>query len=312
MNQDILDRMTALLGSILNDLLMGAASRWGARFPDVLWHYTKPEAFLKILEHGTLRASHIRFMNDEREYIHAAQFVLDGIAAARSTMPSQHAQAVLVEMERFFTMGLSLATSNAVFAGAFSAARDDLSQWRAYGGAEGGISIGFAFDALLERVQSPGVPQLLLPVEYDEVRQRRAADQLVQRGVQLYEQLQAEGVAVSARDYAFALNEKSTELAAIPKHKTFRAEDEWRIVRRVEPSDLSKVTFIGHETVITPAWDFDLKLPTTGRMPLAEIIVGPGRMAAHTAEAVRALLVQRGYGSTVPVTSSGVPYRVVK
>ncbi len=34
--------------------------------PSLLWHYTRPEAFLKIVEAGTLRASHIQYMNDER------------------------------------------------------------------------------------------------------------------------------------------------------------------------------------------------------------------------------------------------------
>lgn len=312
MNQAVLDRLTAMLSGVLGDALLGATSRWGDAFPSVLWHYTKPEAFLKIMEHGTLRASHMRFMNDEAEYIHAVQLVVDAIGAARGAPTSAHAQAVLAEMEKFFRMGLSLDTANAVFAGSLSAARDDLSQWRAYGGPEGGISIGFEFQALWNGVQSPGGQEFLLPVEYDESRQKTIATALVRQGTQLYEQLRREGVAVSAQDYAFALNDKATEFAAIPKHKTFRAEDEWRIVRKVGQIDLPKVKFLGRETVVTPAWDFDLKVPATGRLPLAEIVVGPGRMAAHTVAAVKALLLQKGYGTTVPVASSGVPYRVVK
>jgi hypothetical protein len=43
--------------------------------PEKLWHYTSIDAFLKIVENKTIRATDMLFMNDREEFMHAREVV---------------------------------------------------------------------------------------------------------------------------------------------------------------------------------------------------------------------------------------------
>lgn len=311
--------MQTVMNGILQEIV-GEAFKLN-RKRESLWHYTRPDSLLKIVELKSLRASHIRFMNDSVEYSHAINLAMEAIEATRAVNVLSRAYAVQAAFERNLTMGLGLDSSNIVFAASLSGKRDDLSQWRAYGGPEGGVSIGFDFDRLMGSVTRLGSTWRLLPIEYSVVRQRKYAKLIATEGVKLYEKCcRVAGKDVDVDDFAFEYMKEATLVASIIKHNAFRAENEWRLVKILDPPDPTDVKFFAKETVVVPAFDFDLSHPAvSGRIPLSEIVVGPGRMAEHSAAAIRALLVQRGYpihpqfrnGQSVRVTTSGVPYRVI-
>jgi hypothetical protein len=288
--------------------------------PLVLWHYTRPEAFLKIVENGTLRSSHIQFMNDEREYRLATDLALKAVKAAVAAATSQPERDVLAEMEKWIGQGMDLETSNHVFVGSLSAARDDLSQWRAYGGPEGGISIGFRYKDLQGISARSDVH--LVPVEYDAQRQTAICANLIGGAVHLYRTMLAAGRPITYQDFALSFVNRSTTLAALFKDSTFAAEKEWRLVKVADASQLPAINFLGKETVVTPTIDYDLKLEGQKLLPISEIVVGPGRMTKHSKVAIQAFLLKYGYAvvgsspqgtqGTVTVTASSVPYRVVK
>src|SRR5260370_42586613 len=54
--------------------------------PKVLYHYTKAEAFQKILNSGTIWASDIRYMNDASEVTHVADILKSIIKDAMKTV----------------------------------------------------------------------------------------------------------------------------------------------------------------------------------------------------------------------------------
>lgn len=316
---DLKKKMQAIMDNILREILSVAAK--SRRRPSLLWHYTRPEAFLKILHFQSLRASHIRFMNDSMEYAHAINLALEAIKATRARNVISRAFRIQSAFQRNLEMALDLPTSNVVFAASLSGKRDDLSQWRAYGGPEGGVSIGFDFARLLGLETRPGSRNWLLPVEYSEVRQKKFARRIITQGVKLYDQTcNALGKEVDARVFAFEYMREATLIAAIMKHHAFRAENEWRLVTILDPPDPRSVEYFAKETLIVPAFDFDLKHPAIGnRMPVAEIVIGPGRMAEHSAAAARGLLLKAGYpvnpyamsSQAINVSTSGIPYRVV-
>jgi hypothetical protein len=47
-----------------------------ADVPDVLWHYTDAGGLLGIVRCSYLRATHLAFMNDAKEYMHANELLL--------------------------------------------------------------------------------------------------------------------------------------------------------------------------------------------------------------------------------------------
>ena len=59
------------------------SSHQGQQVPDSLYHYTDAAGLKGIVESGVIRATHIAFMNDASEYLHAVSLLTDAIAEAR-------------------------------------------------------------------------------------------------------------------------------------------------------------------------------------------------------------------------------------
>lgn len=113
--------------------------------PRKLFHYTSTEAFRCIVEHKTLWATDVFYMNDREEILHAIELC-------------QRACNIIVQgkngREREFLEALSRALDfhradqQHIFSVCFSEGRDQLSQWRAYA-RHGGYGIAFNASALL-------------------------------------------------------------------------------------------------------------------------------------------------------------------
>jgi hypothetical protein len=61
------------------------ASHRNLQLPEALYHYTDAGGFKGIIESGVIRATHISFMNDATEYLHAVSLLRDAIAEFRAT-----------------------------------------------------------------------------------------------------------------------------------------------------------------------------------------------------------------------------------
>jgi hypothetical protein len=107
--------------------------------PHVLHHYTDATGFLGIVESGSLRATHIAFMNDATEYKHAFAILREIVKERTLNSPiaaTQFSERLLSELAK------SSEPENfpPVFVACLSSAENSLNQWRAYGRGEGGIS----------------------------------------------------------------------------------------------------------------------------------------------------------------------------
>ena len=147
----------------------------------LLYHYTDVEGFLGILDSDSLYATHIRYLNDSREFIDAlehAEGLTDALvdefdrckAELRRSLASagEPFSGKFEELRTDLKAGLKefLSSISPRVAGRFGAyvvsftddsaqepasggnPGDRLSQWRAYCGAGRGISLGFDFEAL--------------------------------------------------------------------------------------------------------------------------------------------------------------------
>jgi hypothetical protein len=156
---------------VLLDRARTARLRRLGNFPDVLWHYTDAGGLLGIVRDGYLRATQLSFMNDAKEYMHGNELLLGEVqTASRQAFgdPLQHK--LLADMESMLKL-TSPETAWPYFVACFSAKRNSLNQWRAYGRGEGGFSIGLDRAQLERTVISKNT--YLSPALYDLDEQRQ-------------------------------------------------------------------------------------------------------------------------------------------
>jgi hypothetical protein len=151
----------------------------------LLYHYTTADGFLGMLESDSIRATHIRYMNDSKEFTEAIEHVgglVDTLAnefiryvslgekPPKSELSNQEdlPRASLEQLQSSVKAGLKefLVSIDRIIDGRSGAyvvsftddasqrlttvggSGDRLSQWRAYGGGARGISLGFDHDAI--------------------------------------------------------------------------------------------------------------------------------------------------------------------
>ena len=108
------------------------------RLPDILYHYTNMKGLHGIVDSGMLWATHIAYMNDFSEYLHAV-LVAGRTSGELKNSETQPAKAKFyTSLERLLHPNqMSMEDYPPIFVSCFSKAEDNLSQWRAYGRGEG-------------------------------------------------------------------------------------------------------------------------------------------------------------------------------
>lgn len=115
-----------------------------ANAPPILYHYTSMPALLSIVESGRLRATHVRFLNDQSEIATMWEIVNRRLHKRINSAKTTAEQESLAEI-------IKIAESRAAlneFVASFSEKRDDLSQWRSYCPDGVGFNIGFSSRSL--------------------------------------------------------------------------------------------------------------------------------------------------------------------
>lgn len=165
-----------------NSELPGPSSRTGHLKPGgLLYHYTSIDGFLGILDSDCIRATHIRYLNDSREFVDAFEHMgglVDHLVIEFDRCKADLSRALEGAGDRFSGeferlrdslragLGEFLHSINSPLSGRSGAyivsftddpalesnaggePGDRLSQWRAYGGSGRGVSLGFDFNAL--------------------------------------------------------------------------------------------------------------------------------------------------------------------
>jgi hypothetical protein len=100
--------------------------------PKTLHHYTDAAGLKGIVESGVMRASHLAYMNDASEYLHAVSLLLERVRFEQAHVNDPLRVNLLEEIERSIepTRAEHIAP---YFVACFSAEEHSLNQWRAYG-----------------------------------------------------------------------------------------------------------------------------------------------------------------------------------
>jgi hypothetical protein len=285
--------------------------------PEVLWHYTSLDALKGIVEFKKIWASDIRFLNDSEEYRHAVDLLREEVDAIDDGHLRELTADLIVEE---FRTGFLSSTSMPLFVASFSAAKDLLSQWRAYTEVTKGVSLGFDLREIRPETQHLVI---FAPCVYDEQRKRaliRSALQELMKCVRDIRDAVAASFQISQRFPAEVWEKLTPNMAdneiskmsgdfgraakraiynlvpvmSLLKHPSFAEEQEWRLVIHANPEKLGpssdKKIRVGKASLI-PYIDFDLPRDKNANLPtLTELLIGPNPIMERSILAARTLL----------------------
>jgi hypothetical protein len=261
-----------------------------------VYHYTDGATAIAILEGAKLRATNILYLDDGRDLAHSVEFFRRALALRQERNPG----AVTAELAGLIEQYLSEVGSYVppdVWIATFSSERDSARQWRSVHGCGHAVAFGFTPAGIRRAAETGGA--LLAPCCYDDETKIAIMSRGLEIAERLYEKRRATFVRTPGAGVAlvrYVLRELAL-FGALMKRSELSHEDEWRVIlcnasqtavgaRRIQAIAKPDYTSLYIDLEIADATD---------RLPLCEILVGPGKHQQMTARAFWTLLYKHGY-----------------
>jgi hypothetical protein len=285
-----------------------------------LYHYTTAEGLWGIIRDRAIWATHFRHLNDPTELVHGEELAFE-VAKDLLAAPRDLTVRFFLDLfvDNFRTMRFS--ERGGVYVASFSEEGDQLSQWRAYGGATSAYSIGF--NSLPDpREENPDAKAglSLYKCTYDPDSFRAYARDLLlemAKGFDKYVSTHATREE-SARGFAaqalgICWRRLIAEVVRL-KARGFHEENEWRLIVVASPEDGSGlVEFRSSPRGMVPFIPVDLVDPESdGKLPIGSVTVGPGDNAVLAMNAAKMFLSTKGYDADGLLRASDIPYRYTR
>ena len=244
----------------------------------MLYHYTRVESVLNILETQRLRLTNISCFKDAHEFMHAVSLLSKELSL--SPMAEQELQSELTQQNHL------------TFVGCFCSESDRLFLWKEYGGyniefAEQDLRAMVDYQAYMGHVTSYSN---LLPCEYDEERKtgiiRNALSQWEERGN-----------IISGKEFF--------HLATLFKHPKYCPEQEIRLVVQLKDNSVIKTRKTDKET--TKYWGLPFR-PYNGFLPIRSITIGPTQYPEKVFRDLRSSLLAYGL-EHVTINHTSISYQ---
>lgn len=261
-----------------------------------VYHYTDGAAAVSILEDARLRATNILYLDDGRDMAHSMDFFLHALALRERERPSG-VTAELTAIVRQYLSEVGSYVPPDIWIATFSRERDSSRQWQAIEGCGHAVALGFSANGIMRGAETGGA--LLAPCCYDDdtkvgimTRGLDVAERLYEKRRQTFARNPAAGAAL----VRYVVRELAL-FGALMKRSDLAADDEWRVVlcnatqtavgaRRIHAVAKPDYTSLYIDLEIADATD---------RLPICEILVGPGQHQQMTARAFWTLLYKHGY-----------------
>jgi hypothetical protein len=282
--------------------------------PDTLWYYTSAATFARIVKTRSVWSTQISCLNDHSEFRFSVRLLRDeikqyiGHADEHIRFLAQHIYEMLEN---------DGADASWFFVFCMSSVRDDLSQWRAYGGGEGGVSIGF--DPLKIMTDEMRERAYLVPVRYQPEDHKAIANDIAIATLKFFreglERRQGADRKVWADRFFDAWRVHIIYCAPILKDRSFKDEQEWRLIVNLRQEDITHVEIQQRSALISR----HLPLSLGEKLPIREVVVGPCRHPSVSRISVGTYLRAQGYAinegnaqddpAKVTVSSSAIPFQ---
>ena len=289
----------------INDIVKSACQNSTATDEDNLWHYTSGTNLISIITSGELWATQISCLNDFMEVRLAANLLLKHFESrvAESTQEEILLTKIIPALKDPNT------TIMGTFVFSLSSSENDLSQWRAYSGGEGGYSIGLNTKKLVTYCAADKC--LLAPVIYDQSEHEIVIKKIYVATMEFFHRgIQSRPIEEHDEwtiDFLNAWSGIAGYVAALMKHSAFKAEREVRIVRNLRSDERERLQFRQKQSMMTR----HLPLKIECGLPIEMIYVGPCRNKDVSKISVGDLLRSRGINPDGRVICSDIPYQAV-
>lgn len=261
-----------------------------------LGHYTNTQGLLGIFQSKTLRATNIKFLNDEHEFVHALELIRQLILGVDEGKAAPHVREFNEFRERILSKIniLDQHTVEAIFTLSFSEKTDLLSQWRGYCPDNDGYCLVVETDSVIESAKKEYDESYFFKCIYsDEEKGKRFRDVL-----NSYWAKYRKGDDKVRGEAVEHLRKEILLLASHFKHSAFEEESEHRLVVVLNFMPDDRVKFRQGRFSIIPFVEVEIEeLESIGK-----IIIGP----THRRE-----LAQRGLRCFLETTHD-VPYFLIE
>lgn len=264
-----------------------------------VYHYTGLAGFLGLLSSQEVWLSDYAYLNDVAELAHGAAVAEEAYGEAAAARPVSRAM--------LKAQGAPDFSDHRICVASFSADADSLGQWRAYGPIAVGMELNHASFGYANTVQ-------IRPVIYDRAIQHAM--------LRLFAHLNASAWERETRRERQRLRtlysegpDRLLDLVAFFKNAGFADEREIRMVHSENAAWVDGLgvapapeRFRASNGLIVPyVTTRDLHRDHPDRLPLREVVIGPGPKAQSLVSGVQRVLSANGYD--IPVRISGVSYR---
>lgn len=268
-----------------------------------LCHYTTLDGALGIIQSGDLWLSHLRFSNDDGEFVYGLDLVRTELAEQEAAASGD---AKRVELIRAVQTLIDEQREQPIYICCFCEHENLLSQWRGYADNGGGVSVEFDAQGFRQYSgeDSPFGLTRLWRVVYKDSSQRNVVRKALD-----YPYWQSRMPVDHVRYIADAL---SFFLPTF-KNADFIDEKERRLIFTPRPVKPPQPRFRVRAGMLVPYMRMrDMAgLPANAPprpLPITRVLVGPGRHRLLNRDSLRMALDAHGYTS-VPVDVSSTPYR---
>lgn len=280
------------------------------KYNGVLYHYTTVEGLLGIINTNVIFATSYPFLNDSSEIVYGRRLCKSIINARMEKIEDDI-------LNVFYKECLKQIDSNnfRIYITCFCERGNLLSQWRGYAKNGLGFSLGLESKYLLSKMRKAPYDLIKIKkVEYDTLKQKDVINKLLNEAVKYIEEEKIEEDKLVC-EVAKVVNKKIEECIVFFKDPAFEEEKEWRAIYYEKEEGLIKTKYRARSNRIVDYKEFDLS-PTFAdtykdKLPVCEIICGPGIENTATNEVIQKLLKDNGFADRVNILNSSIPFKNV-
>jgi hypothetical protein len=227
--------------------------------PPILYHYTTAAGMRGIIKSGSMRATHVEFLNDYTEIRYAASIFRAHLDRGYATEPSEEA----CRLFRAIRMQIGTMDTQNLFVLSFVGRADELPMWRLYADRGTGFSFAFPFH---EAASWGGFP---MKCQYEPAALNLTCCVALSKIREIYLGDVASGSSPDTEEYARMFLRNIAWFAPMFKPQIWADEDEWRLVFMREKRH-HKTDEHGRLYVDVPGLD-----DSVAKLPIRAICAGP-------------------------------------
>ena len=276
----------------------------------VLYHYTTVEGLLGIINTNVIFATSYPFLNDSSEIVYGRRIFKNIINEKLDKNCDMKTKLLYNECLRLIDQN-----NFRIYITCFCEKGNLLSQWRGYAKNGLGFSLGLSAKSLLSTYrEAPYNLIKIKKVEYNVCKQKKIINKLLDKAE---EYIKTENIEKEKeiKKIAKIVNKKIEEFIVFFKDPAFQEEREWRAIYYEKDEELIKTKYRAKSDRIVDYKEFVLnpyyEKKYNKKLPICEIICGPGIDNPATIEVIKKLLKDNDYKRKVNIKNSTIPFKIV-